>query len=167
MDALEVVVGVLLKEVAVVVVAVGVDLLDESVFLAHLHLHSDPFAWQAPCIHHAEAAGLEADLELVAEAVGLEAGLELVAEAVGLEAGLELVVELAVWDVVDQNVVEAIFEVVAAKGVVEFEAADEELDLVAAAESEHFLFHETTVGVVGDVAVVEVLVLGPPVDDVG
>ena len=106
MDALEVVVGVLLKEVAVVVVAVGVDLLDESVFLAHLHLHSDPFAWQAPCIHNAvvEAAGLEADLELVVDA----------AEADGLEAGLELVVALAVWDVVEQ---EAIFEVVAAKKV--------------------------------------------------
>ena len=124
-DALEVV-GVLLKEF---VVAVGVDLLDESVFLGHLHLHSDPFAWQAPCTHH------------------------VVAEAAGLEAGFELVVE---------DVVEAIFEVVAAKGVVvetadelaavEFEAADEELDLetvvvgtveeVAAAEAEHFLFHE-------------------------
>ena len=99
-----------LKEVAVVIVAVGVDLLDESVFLAHLHLHSDPFAWQAPCIHHAvvEAAGLEADLELVVEFV-VDA-----AEADGLEAGLELVVALAVWNVVDQ---EAIFEVVAAKKV--------------------------------------------------
>ena len=154
--------------------------------LAHLHLHSDPFAWQAPCIHHvvAETAGLEADLELVVDAA---------AEAVGLGAGLEL----AVWDVADQDVGEAIFEVVAAKEVVvgteaklaaaleaavEFEAADEELDLVtvvvgtaeevAAAEAEHFLFHETIVGVVGvvkvaqSVAVVEVLVLGP-VDDVG
>ena len=90
--------------VAVVLVAVGEDLLDQSVFLAHFHLQSDPFAWQAPCVHHivaeAEAAGSEADLEIV---------VELAAEAVGLEAGLELVV--------DQDVVEAIVEVVAAKEV--------------------------------------------------
>ena len=134
---------------------------------------------------------MEADLELVVEPV-----VDAAAEAVGLEAGLQLVVELAVRDVVDQDVVEAIFEVVAAKEVavgtahelvaaleaaaVEFEAADEELDLVtvgteeevAAAEAEHFLFHVTIVGVAGAVKVaesvgaVEVLVLGP-VDDVG
>ena len=112
----------------VVVVAVGEDLLDQSAFLAHFHLHSDPFAWQAPCIHHtvAEAAGLKPDLEIV---------VELVVEAVGLEADLELA-EL----VVDQDVVEAIFEVVAAK--------------------------EVGVRVAESVAVVEVLELGP-VDDVG
>ena len=80
-----------LKEVAAVIVAVGVDLLDESVFLAHLHLHSDPFAWQAPCIHVAEAAGLEADLEPVVELV-VEHVDAAAAEAVGLETGLELVV---------------------------------------------------------------------------